>query len=564
MIRFEFNPVSPALNGLVVAALLALLILQIWGLLRNRQGSIRRRAIRAALNGLFWLALAAFVLRPVWQATGPTRHALLIGAEVSNSISRQAGDSLGLTQRFRAVDFINTFDSVTVLGQDFSTLTLSRLTGSSLRWIPFGKPGELQAIRWKSVLRQGDMQRVTGSLNSTRKQSLTLTFAGQTLDSLTLRTGQTEFALTFPAFSVGRTETELRLNGKPLAQIRFFARPLPVRTYQFILNAPDFETKTLADWLGQRGQTVALTAPLSTGIGSSLRINQPRSSSVTLPGILITDPANAGSAAVQKAVANGKSVLFIGLNKPEADLPAINRALGTRFGAQRISPAESVSVGAGSGQTALPYRFRPDAAQTLVRAYPVAVQHRSGRAAFSRVGVSLLNETFPAKLSGDSLAYSRLWNALLAPLQPPAPGNLLADGPIMANFSTIIRVNDAGKRPGKLRLGSDTLRLLPDPFNPASATGGYRFGRTGWQSLTDSVDVFVEDSTAFASVANRQRVSAVLRAAVSRAQAGSPSRQNQPARLSEHQLLRHRLPGRVWGLLLLICLTALWVEPKLG
>ena len=178
--------------------------------------------------------------------------------------------------------------------------------------------------------------------------------------------------------------------------------------------------------------------------------------------------------------------------------------------------------------------------------------------------MSLLNETFPTKLSGDSLTYSRLWNAVLAPLQLPAPDNLLADGPIIAGLPVTIRVSDATKRPGKLLLGRDTLRLLADLFNPASATGRYRFGRTGWQSLTDSVDVFVEDSTAFASVADRQRVSAVLRAAVSRAQAGNVTRHNPAWQTQSGRSQERRLPNWGWGLLLLICLTALWVEPKLG
>lgn len=562
MIRFEFTPLSPALNGVVLVALLVLLLVQGWFLMRNKIISGRRRAIRAVLNGLFWLALVAFVLRPVWQTTSQTRHALLIGAEVPTGVSRQVGDSLGLTQRFLASEFREPFDSVTVLGQDFTALTLSRLAGSSLRWVRYDALDQLQAIRWKAVLRQGELQRITGSVNSSRRQSLKLLFGGQTLDSLILGEGQNEFALTFPAFSVGRTETELRLNEKPVAMIRFFARLLPAQTYQFILNAPDFETKTLADWLGQQGQVVQLSASMSTGIGSSLRINQPKNGSTKQPDMLITDPGNAGSATVQKAVAAGKSVLFVGLTKPETDLLAINRALGTRFGAQRISTAESVSVGA-AGQTALPYRFlltptQLNAAQTLVREYPVAVQRTSGqgalsRAAVSRVGVSLLNETFPTKLSGDSLTYGRLWYALLAPLQPPAPNSLLADAPIMATPTTI-RASDELKRPDVLLFADDTLRLSPEPFNAASATGAYRFGRTGWQSISDSVDVFVEDSSALVSVAARQRVSALLRA-----QVGDVVRHNQPARLQER-----RLPGWAWGLLLLACLTALWIEPKLG
>jgi hypothetical protein len=552
MIGFDFNPTAPALNGLVLTALLVLLAVQGWFLFRHKPLSGRRWAVRAGLNGLFWLALLAFVLRPFWQVPDSSRHVLLVGDEVPAKKARQIGDSLHLTRQLRAADFgvDADFDSVTVLGQDFSALILSRLAGVSLRWIPFDEPDELQAIRWKATLHQGEIQRVTGSLMSTKKQTLKLTFGNQTLDSLMLQKGQNQFALTFPAFASGRTEIALVLARKSLDTIRFFAQPLPPQTYQFVLAAPDFETKTLADWLGQAGQSVQLTAPISTGIGSSLRINQTKNRANNAPDILITDAANATSPTIRKAVLAGKSVLFVGLTKPETDLLAINRATGTRFQVQRISTAESVSVGVGSVQTALPYRFLPDPAQSIVRGYPVAVEYMS-----SRVGVSLLNETYPTKLGGDSLAYSTLWKKLLAPLQPPTTNNLLADAPIIPNQPTDIRANNAVQQLNKLRLGRDTLRLLPDPLNPTSATATYRFGRAGWQTLADSVELYVEDSTSFVSVANRQRVSALLRAQTGNLH--SPASSKQTVRLQTH-----RLPGWAWGLLLLACLTALWIEPK--
>jgi hypothetical protein len=45
--------------------------------------------------------------------------------------------------------------------------------------------------------------------------------------------------------------------------------------------------------------------------------------------------------------------------------------------------------------------------------YPVAIQKTA-----TKIGLSLISETFPLKLSGDSAAYERIWTSILTQLQP--------------------------------------------------------------------------------------------------------------------------------------------------
>ena len=101
--------------------------------------------------------------------------------------------------------------------------------------------------------------------------------------------------------------------------LRFFVRPRPVLAYQFVLDSPDFESRTLAEWLGRRGNAVTVTTTVSKGIQQSTTLNDGVGKG-TLPDVVITDPSNAASSGVKKALAAGKSVLFIGLTQPEGTI----------------------------------------------------------------------------------------------------------------------------------------------------------------------------------------------------------------------------------------------------
>jgi len=543
MFTLRFTLSTP-LDWLSVLALGIVLAVQVWGLSRKTTLSANRKRIRIALNGLLWLLLLAFVLQPVWKKPVRARQALVVGAGVPAVLAKRVQDSLRLEERFTVPDFKGDFEAVTLLGQEFSTQFLSRLSGTALRWIPYHAPDQLQEIQWKGILRQGELQRVSGRLFSSEKQLLKLRFASRTLDSLTLRKGRNEVELSFPTFSRGRTAMELVLGERPLDTIRFFTRPTEPRRYRFLLDNPDFESKTLADWLGQAGHSVELLTNVSRNVSSRVQLNRGGK-----PDILLTDPGNAANPAVKRAVSEGKAVLFFNLSNPEADSRAIDKALGTAWRLRKISNEALVPVG--KNLTAWPYAFVPALRQFPISGFPVAVQRGSGT-----VGLSLLSETFPLKLSGDSLAYHRVWQAILAPLQATALPNATVDAPVFNPIGVSLRFNDWPGRPRFVRAGEDTLSLRYSPFNQRSAEGDFRFGKAGWQSVQDSLEMYVEGGRAFASVRQTRLLGHFLKA---HSQGGGVVAGSRLA----GRLVERTVPDWVWFGLLLLGLTALWVEPKL-
>lgn len=547
--RINFSGNDP-IHWLTGLALLALLMIPIWFVGRNQSLTFKRRALRLGLNGLLWLVVVAYVLQPGWQAPRPAKHALLVGDGVPGVFVRRVKDSLRIQDDFTARTLKADYDSVTLVGQNFPTETLTRLSRSTVRWIAYDQPDRLQTIRWKGIVRQGETQRITGRIVSSKPQRLAVRYGQQTLDSVALAVGDNAFALQFPAFARGRTQTELVLNNVTIDTLRFFTRATRPLTVQILLNNPDFESKTLAAWLGRQGHTVSVSAQLAKGIRSNVNINPPRQPAVQRPGLIITEPANAANAQVRKALADGQAVLFVNLTNPLVEIPAINRALGRRWRVRRTSNGETVPVR--NGLTALPYQFENALNQFAAPGFPMAVQRTAERQGTGRVGISLLNETFPLALSGDSVTYHQIWTAALAHLQPAGENNVLVEAPIFRNGEANVTVNKPTVRPSHLRIGPDTIRLTPAPLNDQSLAGRVWLSQVGWQPVADSLALYVANPIG-SPLAQRRFVERFVRAHIRLSTAPGAT----------DRLVTKRVPDGLWFTLVLVCLTALWVEPKL-
>ncbi len=530
---------------LTILALLALL--QIWLLVRNRAKlSTSRLLVRAGLNAVLWLVLLGFVWQPRWTSQIETTHALLVGENVPASVVRRVQDSLGIREQvMEATIKPAELDSVTLLGQDFPPALLARLSRQRLRWVPFDAPDKPVDLRWKGVVRVGEEQQIQGAIQATRRQKLAIQFGNQTLDSLWLKPGQQSFLLRFPAPARGRTETVLFQDSEPIDTIRFFGQETRPLAIQFVLNTPDFETKTLADWLGRQGNRVALSSNLSTGIEATLQINagaKTNKAGNTAPDLVITEPGLTGQVLVKKALADRKSVLVLNVSNPPTEAATLNRSMGTNFRFQKTS--NETTIPAGNGLTALPYHFTPALNQFIVRGYPITVQNVGGK-----VAVSLFSETFPLKLSGDSVSYARIWNAILAKLQPVQTDNFSVEAPVLPIRRQTLILNNPSVRNDQLKLAGDTALIVSTALNPQSFATQYRFQKPGWQPLADSVEVFVEDRL----TRPIQHVSNWLIA----------HNRHQKDKVHVASTREQRIPNWLWLTLILGCLTALWVEPKL-
>jgi hypothetical protein len=530
------------LTWLTALVLLLILSVQGWLLFRNHTLSPGRRLLKGVLNLLLWLVVVAYFMQLRWPLANPTRHVLLVGNDVPRTFIRGVSDSLHVTETVTPKTFKGAVDSVTLVGQDFPRETLTQLSRAAVQWVPYNRPDQVQDLHYKGLLRQGERQEVTGWVKSSGKQTLAVRYGKLTLDSLTIPAGESPFTLRFPAFVRGRNQTELVLNGKTIDTLRFFTRATRPLTIQFVLSNPDFETKTLADWLGRQGYTVQLSATLSKNVSSAVSINQSKSATRKVPDIVVTDPSNAGNAVVRKAVADGRTVFFLNLSTPETDSRVINQALGSRFQVRRISTDPTVPVSA--NVNALPYQFGTSLTQFPVTGYPIAIQRANGR-----VGISLLSETYPLALSGDSLTYSRIWTSVLAQLYPTDNNVVQVQAPLYVGLPATLHTNNLTTKAIAVRAGGDTIRLQPSPLNERSASTRVTFGQDGWQPVQDSLLVYVRNT----SQAQRSFVNQFILA--HDRQQGLPAR-DQPERYAQ-------VPDWVWLMLLIVCFTALWVEPKI-
>ena len=551
MISFDFTfNASDPLHWLVVILLGVLPIIAAGILWKNQTLPSRRKWLRGGLNLLLWLVLLGYWLQPTWTATTDSGRALLVGNEVPNAVAREYQGRLGLKERFGAHEFlkkrlVENFDSVTLLGQDFPIDLLAQIGPDGVDWLPYFRENQIQNLTWQGIVRQGEMQRIAGLVEDPEKQWVKIKYAGATLDSAEVSKKQNSFALSFPAFTEGRTAAELFLGENFADTLRFFVRPRPVLAYQFILDSPDFESRTLAEWLGQKGNAVTVTTTVSKGIQQSTTINKGVGKGA-LPDVTITDASNAGNGQVKKALAAGKSILFLGSTQPETNLATINRALGTAFSVSRITSEAATPLA--PNLSSAPFKFNEALPQLIAPNYPVAVWNKMGK-----VGVSLLNETFPLKLSGDSVAYAKVWNTILAQVQPPLANTLTADAPFFKNLTGQFRLNTTTDLPKRIKIGKDAAALQPSPLSDHTANAEYLFGQSGWTSLGDSAEVFVEDSTSVFFLT--QRMNNHIRAQrAGRFSAISSTTKSQR---------KEKVGDWVWLVLFVTSCTALWLEPKL-
>jgi hypothetical protein len=249
---------------------------------------------------------------------------------------------------------------------------------------------------------------------------------------------------------------------------------------------------------------------------------------------------------VKKAAAAGKSILFTSLSDPMQDVKNINLALGTHWQIKKISNEESIPIA--NELTAIPYQFVIANNQKSVLSYPVAIQKTVGK-----IGVSFINETFPLKLSGDSLSYQRLWAAILTQLQPSLSNNIEMSAPIVRGVSNNFYFNNLVAKPNTTNIETETVALVYSPINPLSASAAYQFHREGWQTFQDSLELYVDEG--LTSATQSQLLKSYL-LAHSTFQSNTRLAANLSSQLS--------FPAWVWFVLLLTCLTMLWVEPKVG
>lgn len=532
------------------------LLMQLWLLLRSANLTKKRLWIRVCLNVLVWLVVFLFVFQPELTYTSQTNKVILTDSNVPKTYvqkvkdSVRAGEVLSNAEFIRLIGknphFIDQLGHIFLLGQNFSSETLGRLSQKNLTWLPYFSAEQLQDLHWNGIVKKGDIQEVNGKIAVGDTHILRLKYANKVLDSLVLEKGLNAFHFSFPAFTIGRTETTLTLDNEPLQHIHFYSHTPQPFNVLFILQNPDFESKNLSEWLGKNNHRVEIITTIAKDAQSKVSINKASQSKTFNADVVITDPTNATHALVKKAVNEGKSVLFINAMAPEQDTKVINQALGTNWRIKRTSNEQSVNIA--DNLTALPYTLETSLNQQSVGTYPIAIQKKVGK-----IGLSLLNETFPLKLSGDSLTYNKIWASVLQQLSPAQSDNVLIQAPVFVNTQTSVTINNPSVTTNKITLAGDTTQLSQSAVNPLSFSTDYIFRQSGWQTLQDSLNIFVDEASG--GLQQSKQIQQMLLA---------HQKFENNSSVASAQVLTTTLPDWLWYVLIILGLAALWLEPKLS
>ena len=525
------------LRWILVGLLLAGYGFILWKLVGHASLSRRQKGVKLLLNTVLLVLLVLFLFPPEQRAENG--ESVLIWNEATDKTER---DSVRLhykiTREITEREFRNRWDEyrhhrLFFFGPSADPSLLSRLAGYDVRWIPYVAPSVPHALSWEGVLRRGDLQTVTGKIRLPLPGTLRLTSGEKTLDSLVLPAGFTPFELSFPVQAIGRNSVSLSLDHRPLYEVNFYARERRHLSVLLLLDYPDLESRMLTEWLGRQGHRVHISTPVARSAVQEARVNAPPVQGS--PDLVIATPGRADDPGVKKAVVNRKSVLFFGLGEVNDDLARINRSAGTRFSARRTSAAESRVPD--NEVNSLPYTFNELPRQRSIGAWPAAYQQ-----AGARVAVSLLNETFPLRLRGDSLVYEEIWGSMISALDrsdslmPEIQAPVFTDVPVRIALRT--KVN-------QLYPAGDTLYVQPAFVQPEKKTGHYIFADTGWHALPPLGEVYVENGP--------QKMEAVVQ---------NWFKSN--AGLDKSEILPERglFSSLQWFWLFFLCLAALWTESK--
>jgi hypothetical protein len=536
MMEFEpiVSPIFVWIFGIVILVLIGLIVFRI----QKGNFSPRRKVLKQVLNSLFLLALFFFIVNPVWEISRNSDPVLIISKDLEKVVLDFWKDSLGVRKVISISDFNSNLDSLILLGKDFPKEFRYALRAKSLNWIIPNSDQELEFLDFKGILRQGERQKIKGRMPLKTGSMLSISQAGNELETQVLERDQDTFQLDLTVSVLGRNEWEIRLDKQLVGTLRFFVQPAERLRYQLQFGFPNPEIRTLTRYLIGKGAQVQEEIQLSKNT-ELLTGKQPLDS----VDVFIIDPSQIPDSKIKSQVERGASVLLINLSDAETELKALNKAFGTDFG---------VSVKAGvefqvleNGLEALPFEWKVSANQQLLIEDAVAIQQIGN----SKIGVSLLKTSFPLAQSGDSVSYDKIWNQILGELQPESKANWKVSAPVFENQIFPIEFNGEDSLPF-LDLGSEQYAWSQSLINPNSKQIAWLANESGWQQINPELEFYVNESADFPMIFAQQERAEFLKSKVWL----STSPEINDAKKS--------MPYWVWGLNFMVLLTALWLEPK--
>jgi hypothetical protein len=535
-----FEPIVSPIFAWVFSVVILVLIVIILFQIQKGDYSPRRKIVKQLLNSLLLLGLLLFIANPVWEIERNSNPVLIIPEDLEEADLDLWKDSLGIQKVIYIKDFKSNSDSVILLGKDFSKEFLYALRAKSVNWIIPNSVQELAFLDFKGILRQGETQEIQGRLPLKSAAVLSISQAGNELETQVLERDQDAFQLELSASVLGRNEWEISLDKQLLGTIRFFVQPAERLSYQLQFGFPNPEIRTLSRYLIGKGAQVQEEIQLSKNT-ELLTEKQPLDS----VDIFIIDSSQIQDSQIIKQLARGASFLLINVNDPDRELKDLNKAFGTDFGVSAKAGAEFHVLE--NGLEALPFEWNLRANQRLLAEDVVALQQIGN----SKIGVSLMKASFPLTQSGDTVGYDKIWNQILGELQPESKANWKLESPVFKNQIFPIEFNGEDSLPF-LEMGSAQYAWSQSLINPNSKQIAWFANESGWQQIKSELEFYVNEPADWPMVFAQQERADFLKSTIWLST--SP----------EINGSKKSIPFWAWGILFILLLCLLWLEPKLG
>lgn len=538
----QLNPSIP-ITWVIIFSVLVLLIfgVQLY-IIFNSKISGKKKVIKVLLNSLLGFSFILFLIQPNWSRNLGSDPVLVYSNDISLDKIKSLKDSLGLKRDAKIEEYKGSGNPVYLFGQNYSELELNKLRGKSVKWIENSLINEFNYLKWKGIVRTGEIQNIIGELPVDKVTTLVLKSQNQVIKQDTLNVGQNRFEFNFPVNISGRNELRIYLNDSLVDEIRFFSIPSKPKSYSLRFSFPDPEVRVLTQYLLKKGEKVEEKIQVSKS--SEIRSDLGDLDSLK---VLIGDLDQLKSKSTQEEIKSGAaSVLLINSQNPEIEIKELNDLFGTNFQLTRSSSDEFKLLE--SGVEALPYSFVPNAGQKLMFENSIAFENIGGL----KVGMSLFNQTFPKYLSGDTLAYEKIWDEILSEISPNELENWKYEAPVFSNQVNKVIYNGINPELKAILLDGDSVFLQQDLVNPQTKSANFLSRKSGWVNLADSVEVFVYGENEMNAIHSELILSKFFKG------------QNMNQSKGDLETENIGFPDWLWLLVFLILFGLLWLEPRLN
>ncbi|MCP9769480.1 hypothetical protein EGI22_16370 [Lacihabitans sp. LS3-19] len=469
------------LNIVLNILLAGLFGLQAYGLYKVK--SQKRWPIKVILNVLLLISIVLLIFPPKFQKNITNNKIGIKDERIPASEIKKLQDSLDIELVITPKDYLSKFidknPEIHLFGQSFTAEFLSELAEKNMHLHPYFSKNEIQDLSYQSILRQNENQQIFGKIELENKATIKVKYGSATLDSIILEKGQQSFILSFPSFSLGKTAVDIFLDDKVLSSIHYFSRKADKLNILILSENPDFETKTLSDWLGKNGHQVKVQTLVAKNTQNNTDINKTENEKYD---IVFATPANISQSICKKTIANGGAIFMY--NAEESAIEVLNKTYGTGFKFQKIGNEKEIQLK--EGLFALPFKFLPETHYQINQDWPIAVNSK-------RIGTSLLSETYPLLLSGDSITYRKIWAEVLQKLNIVQKNNIAIQAPIQKDLNTEIIFNNFENLDAIFKTPNDSIFTKKLASNPNSYFGNYAFRKSGWQAIDPENEVFIDE-----------------------------------------------------------------------